>query len=147
MVLASFVASLCITAAGSAQVLVVAEQNLQFGLLTPGVPAAVASTDVARRAAYTIDGRGRFTLTFQLPAQLSSPEGGTIPLVFGATDGRVEIRHRITIFDPAAGVNIRINPADRSASVYLGGRAQPGATARAGSYTATIVMIVAETGT
>jgi hypothetical protein len=134
-------------APADAQMLVVAQQNLQFGSLTPGVPATVQPTDPARRAAFEISSRGRYRLTFLLPASLAGSNGGQVPLLFSGTDGRVEIRHRVTTFDPATGVDIHINPADQSASVYLGGRAQPQMGQRAGSYSATITMIVVQTGT
>lgn len=129
-----------------AQIVVTSEQNLQFGLLTPGVSMTVAPTDAARRGALRISTRGRFNVTFQLPSALVAPGGGSIPLVFGPTSGRVEIRGSVTTFDPAAGTSFRINPADLSADVYLGATAQPGTGARAGAYTATIVMLVVQTG-
>jgi hypothetical protein len=149
---AAFVAMLFLIAAGavspaSAQVLVIAEQNLSFGQLTPGVPMIVDPTDVGRRASYTIDARGKFALVFQLPTHLRNAQGATIPVVFGNTDGRVEIRHKATIFDPTAGVSIHVNPADINAQVYLGGRALPLLGTAAGSYSAAIVMMVVQTGT
>jgi hypothetical protein len=107
----------------------------------------VAPTDVTRRAAFSVQARGRYSLTFQLPSQLTAPGGQSIPLLFGAGDGRIDIRQKITSFDPTAGVTININPADLQASVFLGGRAQPALSQPAGSYTATIVLIVVETGT
>jgi hypothetical protein len=145
--LALGVASVCLPGPAQAQVLVVAEQNLTFGMLTPGVPMPVAPTDVARRAAFTIVANGRYNLTFQLPTHLVSAGGGAIPVSFTATHGRVEIRNKVTTFDPHAGVSIHINPADQDARVYLGGQAQPGMGTRAGSYTATIVMVVMQPGT
>lgn len=141
------VALLCLATAGAAQVLVTADRPLEFGLLTPGVPMVVSPTDVPRRAAYTIATRGRYTLTFQLPTHLTEPGGGVIPVEFGAGDGRVEIRNRTITFDPDAGVNIHINPADTDARIYLGGTARPAPGTPAGSYSATIVMMVIPTGT
>jgi len=130
----------------AAQVLVVPEQNLDFGSLTPGVPVTVTPTDVLRRGNLTVQGRGRFSLTFQLPAALVSTTGATIPLTFGATDGRVEVRHKVDAFDPRAGTTVRINPADQQASIFLGGRAQPAAGQPAGSYQATITVMIVQTG-
>jgi hypothetical protein len=130
-----------------AQVVVAPQQNLQFGLLTPGVPVSVTPTDVTRRAALTITARGRFSLTFTLPAALVSAGGQAIPLQFGGTDGLVDIRHKQEWFDPRTGVNIHINPADLQADVYVGGTAVPTPGQPAGFYQATIIMMVVQTGT
>lgn len=130
----------------SAQVLVVAERGLEFGQLTPGTTTTVQPTDVTRRAHLTVQGRGSYDVTFQLPTHLESPAGHAIPLLFGAGSGRVEVRQKVSTFDPADGVDIRINPAEREAAVYLGGQAMTSPGQVAGSYTATIVMIIVQTG-
>jgi hypothetical protein len=144
--LAALVTSLC-PGAAAAQVLITSDQNLTFGQVTPGVPMQVMPTDITRRAALTVSGRGRYRMTFVLPAVLNGPAGQQIPVTFGATDGRVEIRNRVESFDPVAGHEFRINPADDAAQIYLGGRATPGAGVKAGTYTATIVMTIVQTGT
>lgn len=130
-----------------AQVIVAPQQNLQFGLLTPGVPVSVAPTDATRRAALTITARGRFYLSFTLPAELVAAGGQTVALQFTSGDGLVEIRHKQEWFDPNAGTTIHINPADLQADIYLGGTAVPTTGQPAGYYQATIVMIVVQTGT
>ncbi|HSJ25813.1 MAG TPA: hypothetical protein VK929_14145 [Longimicrobiales bacterium] len=147
LVLAGVVASGASSAPALSQVLVTADQQLDFGLLTPGVPMTVVPTDVARRAAYTVATRGRYAITFQLPSHLVEVHGAAVPVAFGDSDGRVEIRHRVTTFDPAAGVSIHINPADSDARIYLGGTAQPAPGTPAGSYSATIIMMIVPTGT
>ena len=144
--LAALVTSLCVKPA-SAQVLVTAEQELAFGQLTPGVPATVQTTDVANRAKLSLQGTGRYRISFTLPTSLSGPSGNTIPLTFGGSDGRVEIRTKIEIFDPAVGHEFRVNPADRSAQIYLGGTASPSLSVPPGTYSATIVMMIVQTGT
>jgi len=128
------------------QVLVVPERDLDFGLISAGVPAAVQPTDVVRSAQLRVEGRGRYQISFLLPTHLSSLSGHTIPLVFGATDGRLTIRHKVTTFDPADVVSFRINPADREATVNLGGTATPATGQPAGSYSATIVIMIVQTG-
>lgn len=145
--LAALVVPFMVPGAASGQVLVLAERNLNFGLLTPGVPVAVAPADLANSAQLLIQGRGTFQVSFQLPGTLSSAEGEQIPLVFNATDGLVTIRHKVTAFDPNGSLSIRINPAQQEAQVNLGGRAQPAPAQPAGHYTATIVMMVVQTGT
>ena len=144
--LAALVTSLC-PAPARAQLLVTSEQNLSFGQVTPGVPVQIATTNVASRAHLSVQGRGRFRISFTLPTQLNGPGGAAIPVTFAANDGRVEIRNRVEVFDPAAGHEFRINPADQEAQVYLGGRAAAPTGARMGTYTATIVMMIVQTGT
>jgi hypothetical protein len=91
--LASIGVMLAGTRSAQAQVLVVAERDLQFGLLMPGVPTIVPPTDLTRSAQLRIDGRGTYQVTFQLPASLTAPGGQQIPLVFGGADGLVTILH------------------------------------------------------
>jgi hypothetical protein len=131
----------------AAQVLVAPERNLDFGQITPGVPTVVAASDLIRSAQLRIDGRGTYQVSFQLPAQLTSPAGHTIPLVFGPDDGMLTIRHKATSFDPATTTSFRINPAEREALLNLGGQAMPAAAQMAGFYSATIVVMVVQTGT
>ncbi|MEX0891918.1 MAG: DUF4402 domain-containing protein [Gemmatimonadota bacterium] len=131
---------------GAQQLLVTSDQNLQFGLLTPGVAAAVPATDPTRRAQLTIEGRGSFSITFQLPDELIGPGGDAIPLLFGAADGLLDFKNSLTAFDPAVGTEVRFNPAHTVASIYLGGQAQPPPGQPVGTYTATIVMMVVQTG-
>lgn len=145
--LAMLVASFAGAQAADAQVLVMAEQDLDFGMLIPGSPTVVAPTDLARSAQVRVEGNGTYQVTFQLPANLTSPTGGTIPLIFGAADGQLAIRRKVSTFDPASTLTFRINPAEREAVINLGARAQPAAGQTAGNYSATIVIMVVQTGT
>ena len=145
--LAALVVPFAAPGAAEGQVLVLAEQNLDFGMLTPGVPVTIAPTDMASSAQLRIEGRGTFQVSFQLPGALTNAAGNQIPLMFGASDGRIAIRHKITTFDPKGSVSFRINPAEQEAQVNLGGRVQPAPAQPAGHYTATIVMMVVQTGT
>lgn len=144
-------AALVVLASGSgaaqAQVLVAAERDLDFGMVTPGMATVVAPTDVARSAQLRVQGRGTFQISFQLPASLSTAKGEKIPLLFTATDGQLTVRHRITVFDPNATTSFRVNPADVEAQINLGGRVQPASGQPAGNYSATIVIMVVQTGT
>lgn len=130
-----------------AQTLVMAERDLDFGMLTPGAPAVVAPTDLMRSAQLRIEGRGEYQVSFFLPTCLTAPGGAEIPLVFGAADGLLSIRHKTTLFDPNTTLSFRVNPAESEALINLGGRAQPGPAQAAGIYSATIVMMVVQTGT
>lgn len=145
--LAALAVSFADPGAAQAQVLVVAERDLEFGLLSPGVQAIVAPTDVIRSAQLRVEGRGTYQVSFQLPASLTSPTGHTIPLVFGPADGLLTIRNKITTFDPGTTASFKINPAEQEARINLGARAQPVAGQAAGSYSATIVVMVVQTGT
>lgn len=144
--LAALAVSLTTAGAASAQVMVVSERDLQFGLLTPGTTASVQPTDVTRSAQLRVVGRGRYQVTFQLPTALVSLTGAQIPLVFGPDDGRLTIRNQVTAFDPNGTLTFRVNPAQEEAQLNLGSQAQPASGQTAGSYTATIVIMVINTG-
>jgi hypothetical protein len=146
MALAALVVSFASPGAARAQVLVLAERDLEFGLLTPGTPTIVAPTDVIRSAQLRIEGTGRYQVSFQLPADLTTGMGQTIPLVFSPTDGLLTIWQRITVFDPAATTTFRITPADQEAQINLGARAQPASGQAAGLYSAVIVVMIVQTG-
>lgn|SRR5690606_19164937 len=144
--LATLVVSFAGPGEAQGQVLVVAERDLDFGMLTPGLTEVVAPTDLMRSAQVRIEGRGRYQVSFQLPASLVAPGGAQIPLLFGAGDGQLAIRHKVSTFDPNETLQFRVNPAEREAQINLGGRAQPAPSQPAGVYTATIVMMVVQTG-
>lgn len=148
MVMTAVVALAASLSAGSVsgQVLVVAQQDLGFGELTPGAPMTVTPLDVMRRAHFTLQAQGRYHVTFDLPTHLSTVAGDRFPVQFGGSDGRVEIRNKVLTFDPTQGTELRINPAEQEASIFLGGRALPAPGQLAGNYTATIVMIIVQTG-
>ena len=146
-VLALLVVSGVVPDAAAAQVLVAAERNLDFGQLTPGVATVVAPSDLTRSAQLRVDGRGTYQVSFQLPTELTSPAGHTIPLVFGPADGLLTIRNKVTSFDPTTTTSFRINPAQREAQLNLGAQATPAAGQVAGFYSATIVVMVVQTGT
>jgi hypothetical protein len=145
--LAALVVFFAAAAGVSAQVLVVPERDLQFGLLTPGTSTAVAPTDVVRSAQLRIVGRGTYQVTFQLPSALTNAMGHQIPMAFGPADGQLVIRNKISTFDPNTTISFRVNPAESEAQLNLGGSALPALGQPAGSYTATIVMMVVQTGT
>lgn len=144
--LAALVVSFATVSAASAQVMVVSERDLQFGMLTPGAPTTVDAGDVTRSAQLRVIGRGRYQVTFQLPTALVSMSGAQIPLMFGPADGQLTLHNRVTTFDPNATLDFRVNPAQQEAQLNLGSQALPASGQAAGSYTATIVMMVIQTG-
>ena len=130
----------------SGQATMATQQNLSFGQLTPGVPMVVAPTDVLRRAEVGIAGSGNFSMQFVLPAYLENIRGDRIPLTFRATDGRVQIRNNATVVDPRAAFDVKIPKGQGSANIYLGGTATPAAGQVAGTYQATIVLMIVNSG-
>jgi hypothetical protein len=144
--LAALVVSFASPGAAWAQVLVVAERDLEFGMLTPGTTTSVAPTDLIRSAQLRIEGAGRYQISFQLPSSLTTAAGHEIPLVFRPTDGRLTTRIRMVEFDPATTITYRINPAEREAQINLGAQAQPASGQAAGLYSATIVVMIVQTG-
>lgn len=129
-----------------AQVLVLPERDLSFGQVTPGLQTTVLPTDMVRSAQLRVQGRGRFQVSFVLPTQLTSPSGSALPLTWGPTDGRLQIRNSVTPFDPTQALDVRINPAQQEAQLNLGARVTAAPGQLAGTYTATIVMLVVQTG-
>lgn len=136
-----------LSSASAAQV-VMPTQPLDFGQIIAGVAEIVRPTDVARRGDITIQGTatGDASLTIVLPAELRSPDGTAIPLQFLAGDvlfqqpmgGRVEV-------NLAGPTTVRLHKS-RAGHLYLGGRAMPAIGQRAGSYSATVVLVVAPPG-
>lgn len=134
------------TPPAAAQVLVLPERNLTFGLVTPGVPTTVLPTDMARSAQIRVQGRGRYQMTFVLPTQLVRPGGGAMPLTWGAADGRLQSRNLVMVFDPRETLNFRINASEQEAQINMGGTVTPAQGQAAGLYEAMIVVYVVQTG-
>lgn len=128
------------------QVTAAPQQDLSFGMLTPGVAATVLADDVARRAEWLLTGRGNVTMSFVLPTVLQGPAGAVIPLVFAAGDAAWE-RDRggggPRLEDPNAPFTVNV-PNRRTVRLYLGGTAQPAPTQAAGLYVATVTVVIAQ---
>jgi hypothetical protein len=133
----------------SGQLAVIPVQGLTFGTLTPGVPLAVTVTDAARRAELSVSGSGTYVLTFQLPAQLVSAGGQTMPISFPTNAGRA-VWNFLGIqfnFNPNNPYSLWLPRLANGARVYLGGTASPTPTQAPGNYTGTIRLVVANAGT
>jgi hypothetical protein len=126
-------------------------QGLRFGVLSAGTPTVVSPLDAGQRATLELAGSGHVTLTFELPGGLASRGGTTLPLRFGPGDGRIVFARssREIVFDPNQPVSFTLPSGLGSASVYLGGAAQPAAGQPPGEYTAaiTVFLVVANTST
>lgn len=138
-------------AQGNGTVQAMPVQGLRFGLLSAGAPAVVNPLDAARRATLELAGSGHVTITFDLPAGLASRGGAVLPLRFGPGDGRIVFARstREIVFDPNEPVSFTLPPGLGSATVYLGGAAQPAAGQPPGEYAAaiTVFLVVANTAT
>jgi hypothetical protein len=121
-------------------------RGLTFGVVFPGVPRVVLRTDAANAGQFDI-GHAKFSpiqITFTLPAVMAGPAGATMPLVFGANDAGYSSPETITSqvgFDPRVAFATTLDKNGRAA-VFIGGRAQPAPSQRAGNYTATITMTI-----
>ena len=126
-------------------------QGLRFGMLAGGAPVVVSPLDAGRRASLELVGSGHVRLTFELPAGLASRGGATLPLRFGPGDGRIVFARssREIVFDPNEPVSFTLPPGLGTATVHLGGSAQPAAQQPPGEYTAaiTVFVVVANTAT
>ena len=121
-------------------------RGLTFGAVFPGVPTVISRTDPANAGQFDI-GYAKFSpilLTFTLPSAMVGPAGATMPLVFGASDAGYSSPETITSqvgFDPRLPFTTALDKNGRAA-VFIGGRAQPAPSQRAGGYTATITLTV-----
>jgi hypothetical protein len=127
-----------------AQFSIASVQPLAFGYLTQGVTEIVPYTDTFRRGVVHVDGAGQAWIRVVLPTTLTSPQGTTIPLQFLTGDLALqESGKAAAAFDPAAST--RVNLTNGTASLFIGGRAVPAATQRAGLYSATVTIMVSST--
>lgn len=137
-------------------------RDLNFGVVVPGTgPVTVLPTSLQ-----AAEGRGSgadrvrsITLTLTLPAVLTGPGGNSLPLDFNGpyaatcevTDASVCDAASLQTWNPVATPTHTDTPHNRTArgryrytrfSLYLGGRALPGAGLRAGQYTGAVRVLV-----
>jgi hypothetical protein len=132
-------------AGGGGQAAVQPVQELQFGLLIPGAATRVSPDDVARRGELQVSGRGQYQIQFLLPAALVSAEGASIPVEFGPGDAGL-VRGTAgspQLFDPTLGAGVALTAGITEAQLFLGGTARPAADQAAGTYSATVTVLVA----
>lgn len=124
-------------------------QGLSFGPLLPGVAETVRTSDAARRAEIILDGTGTFDVLMVLPDALVSAGGARIPLRFGARDGALMRNPSAPLlpFNPLEMGRVGIDGASGPARLLLGGTALPAPDQAAGTYQATVVVIVNNPGT
>jgi hypothetical protein len=146
---AAQVASVQTTATVSTPVSVTALAPLAFGNVFPGV-ARTTAWDATTSGRLRVNGLANsgVQLTFTLPTTLANG-GATMPIgtwsvrtnSTAATAGASEVV--VTSGTPV----VRTLPASGSLFLFIGGRVTPAALQTAGSYTGTITLVAAYTGT
>jgi len=127
-----------------AQYSVTQVQPLAFGYLTQGVTEVVRFTDTFRRGVVALDGSGNVWVRVTLPTALVSSQGGAIPLQFLAGDvASQDAGKQAQSFDPAGST--RVNLTKGTALLLIGGRAIPAVSQVAGTYSATMIVVVSST--
>jgi hypothetical protein len=117
--------------------------NLQFGQLIAGIAEPVAPTDLLQRGHFVIEGERRLDLQLILPASLQSATGAPIPVVFRSTDGILALENRPSVvFNPNTTIRVEFRMNRDMAQVYLGGVASPAADQAAGTYSATVTILL-----
>jgi hypothetical protein len=121
-------------------------RNLIFGTVLPGVPRVVLRTDPTNSGQFDIRGpnSAQVLLTFVLPVAMTGPAGALMPLSFGAGDAGYSQSQAIGSqvgFDPKQPFTATL-PISGRGSVFVGSTANPVASQRAGTYTATLTLTV-----
>ncbi len=124
------------------------EQDLEFGDVIPGFARTILPGELAA-GRFQVSGGGvsEVALDFSLPTELTHTSStSTLPLSFGAgsagfgpTAGAVA-----TTFDPAVSQDANLNAG--ALFIFLGGTVTPAAVQEPGTYTGTITLDVAYTG-
>ena len=120
-------------------------QSLSFGTMIPGKTEAVATSDGWRRGTVRLDGTGQWSVHFSLPTALTASTGESIPLTFSTTSAAYSTARTssLTSFDPTTGTKVTLTSGKGTAWLYLGGSAAPAALQKAGTYSATVVVVIA----
>lgn len=131
-------------------VTVVAQSDLDFGNVFPGVNKSVLLTDAGAGSWYVTGvSSAEVDLSLATPANLSDG-GNNLPIQFGAGDAGYNTANdpsTATGFDPAAGASTNLSGAALGDLwVWIGGQVQPVADQPAGLYTGTITLTVDYTG-
>jgi hypothetical protein len=128
-----------------AQTTITAGQSLDFGQLVPGTPKHILPSDVINRAEFTVSGKNNVIMQFVLPTYLQNARGARIPIAFSATDALVD-KNKPVVTDPNSSFQLKLTPGNPTADIMLGGTVQPVAGQLAGSYTATITLMIVSGG-
>lgn len=128
-----------------------AHNDLDFGMILPGIPSSVYVHDPRHAALFEIQGPPDAAVRIELvlPAALTTPAGATLPLSFGPQDGFADFSRgrppRGTSFNPHAPLISTLGPNGRL-WLRLGGTAVPGRPQAGGAYRATILLTLYNLG-
>jgi len=123
---------------------VVGAQQLSFGNVFPGVNKTVAATDLTNGGRFDVTGQAStpVTLSFTLPATLSTGGGATMPIVsYTGVHALLATQAGGVAFFPAAGANPTLSGTG-ALFVWVGAQVQPATNQVAGVYTGSITMTV-----
>lgn len=129
----------------------ISRQTLDFGLLFSGTPSRVSRFDALRAGQFELRGAkgSEIRVDLGLPATMTGPGGAKLPLQFVPGDGgyaRDGIIGTAAPFDPGAPLITTLSDNGRL-YLYLGGTATPAAAQSAGTYSGTVILTIAYTGT
>jgi len=135
-----------ITATASVQtpINVVGALPLSFGNVFPGVNKTVAATDLTNGGRFDVSGQAStpVTLSFTLPATLSTGGGATMPIVsYTGMHAALATQVGGVAFAPAVGATTPLSGTG-ALFVWVGAQVQPATNQVAGVYTGSITMTV-----
>jgi hypothetical protein len=145
------VTPLALCAQGPSPLAVRPLQDLNFGMLIPGVPSLVDPLTLTRSGQLEVQASigAIFEVRYTLPDALRSVSGGTrLRLDFTPTSGGASASRTPTDlirFDPRVPTRFRYVTTDR-ATFFLGGEARPTPGQRLGMYTAPIIVTITNLG-
>lgn len=134
---------------------ILAGDQLRFGGVVPGTPAAVDPKVSANAGRFEIRGarRAEFTLDMVLPAQLTTGAGPwSMPIAFGPSGACHRDKNQqsqCAYYDPSTTLVARLRAAPYPTNTYfvwVGGTVSPAPAQVPGVYSATISATVAYTG-
>src|SRR5437667_2447932 len=137
-------ASITATASVQTPINVLGPQPLNSGNVFPGVNKTVAASDLTNAGRFDVTGTPstQVTLSFTLPATLSSGGGNTMPIVsYSGVYALVATQAGGFIFAPAAGASPTLSGTG-GLFVWVGAQVQPATNQVAGVYSASIIMTV-----
>ena len=136
-----------VTSSATAQLTVQGVRDLDFGVVLPGIQAAVTPTDPIKSGQFyfrTPAIGSRVQIRFVLPSQLSGPGGATMAISFSNNDAMAQETAPSSLrsfFNPRSTRNVRMRTST-DANIWLGGRVSPTATQAVGAYSAAVVLTV-----
>ncbi|MCP4633673.1 MAG: DUF4402 domain-containing protein [candidate division Zixibacteria bacterium] len=132
---------------------VAVENDLEFGQIFPGVPKSIDKVSVGNAAEFSVSGTtdAEVEVIFTLPTYMHTT-GANMQMIFYETDCSMDSSatpdQSNPLYDdlnPWSTLTYGLNSSGELL-IWLGGTVVPGLDQKSGSYTATIVITVTETG-